>query len=214
MKAGDFNTYFERDNAQTRCLNNFLLRNNLRVAWESSKSQKAPTYVNYSLGHSSCIDHFAISTDIYDSIATNYVECDPTNLSSHNVVILEFEYHVVIDRYTHVDETEHKHCKWSKATADDICKYRHVLDSILEHMVAPTDMLRCENVHCNNPAHTEAIDKMCCDIINACLQASEDAIPQTGGKRSTSVPYWNENIIKNIRKGHYFGTGFGAKGVR
>ena len=44
--CGNFNTSFERDNAQTRCLNNFLLRNNLKVAWESSKSQKAPTYVN------------------------------------------------------------------------------------------------------------------------------------------------------------------------
>ena len=32
------------------------------------------------------------------------------------------------------------------------------------------------------------------DIINACLQASDDAIPQTDGKRSTSIPYWNENI--------------------
>ena len=74
--CGDFNTSFERDNAQTRCLKNFLLRNNLRVSWESSKSQKAPKYENYNLGHSSCIDHFAISTDIYDSIANNYVECD------------------------------------------------------------------------------------------------------------------------------------------
>ena len=56
-----------------------------------------------------------------------------------------------------MDETAEKHCKWSKATADDMCKYRHVLDSMLEHMV-PTDMLRRDNVNCNNPAHTEAID--------------------------------------------------------
>ena len=52
-------------------------------------------------------------------------------------------------------------------------------DSILEDMVVPTDMLRCENVHCNNRTHKEYIDKMCSDIINACLQASDDAIPQT-----------------------------------
>ena len=96
---------------------------------------------------------------------TNYVKSDPTNLSSHNVVILEFEYHVETDRHAYVDETEEKHCKWSKATADDICKYRHVLDCILEHMVVPTDMLRCGNVQCKNRAHSESIDKMCSDII-------------------------------------------------
>ena len=60
---------------------------------------------------------------------TNYVESDPTNFSSHNVVILEFEYQVETDRYAYVDETEEKHCKWSKATADDIL-YRHVLDTV------------------------------------------------------------------------------------
>ena len=38
-----------------------------------------------------------------------------------------------------------------------------VHSSILEHMVVPTDMLRCENVHCNNRAHTESIDTMCSD---------------------------------------------------
>ncbi len=70
-----------------------------------------------------------------------------------------------------MDETEEKHCKWSKATADDIksiCKYRHVLDSMLEHMVVPTDVLRCDNVNCNNPAHTEAIDDMCSVLMLAC----------------------------------------------
>ena len=135
-----------------------------------------------------------MSTDIYDVIVTNLVESDPTHFSSHNVVILEFEHHVETDIDAHVDETEEKHCKWSKTTAYDICKYRHVLYCILEHMVVPTDMLRCGNVQRKNRAHSESIDKMCSDIINACLQASEDAIPQTDGKRSTSVPYWNENI--------------------
>ena len=37
--------------------------------------KRAHTYVNYSLGNSSCIDHFAISMDIYDSMASHYVEC-------------------------------------------------------------------------------------------------------------------------------------------
>ena len=44
-------------------------------------------------------------------------------------------------------------------------------------MVVPTDMLRCQNVHCNTPAHTEAIGKMSIAISNVCLQANEDAIP-------------------------------------
>ena len=31
--CGDYNTSFERHNAQTECLNNFIERNNLVVSW-------------------------------------------------------------------------------------------------------------------------------------------------------------------------------------
>ena len=75
------------------------------------------------------------------------------------------------------------HCKWSKASEDETCQYRCVLDRTFEHSIAPIDMLECDNVNCNDPAHTDAIDTICSGMINACLQARKDVIPQADDKQ-------------------------------
>ena len=49
--CGDFNTDFDRLNAQTRLLNDFIDRNNLMVGWNCNVAKKESTYVNLALGH-------------------------------------------------------------------------------------------------------------------------------------------------------------------
>ena len=56
--TGDFNTSFSRDNAQSKCLSEFLVRNNLFVSWEHPSDKGGNSYNNLSLGHHSFIDHF------------------------------------------------------------------------------------------------------------------------------------------------------------
>ena len=57
--TGDFNTsFFSRDNAQSKCLSEFLVRNNLFVSWEHPSATGGNTYNKLSLGHHSFIDHF------------------------------------------------------------------------------------------------------------------------------------------------------------
>ena len=38
--TGDFNTNFSRDNAQSKCLSEFLVRNNLFMSWEHPSAKK------------------------------------------------------------------------------------------------------------------------------------------------------------------------------
>ena len=58
------------------------------------------TEKNYAYAsHTSCtvIDHFIVSSNIYDSITANNVLCDPTNVSLHNAISLSmssFECHL------------------------------------------------------------------------------------------------------------------------
>ena len=46
------------------------------------------TYCNHALNHFSVIDHSIVSSNIYDSITTSNVLCDPTNISPHNAISL------------------------------------------------------------------------------------------------------------------------------
>ena len=76
--AGDYNTCFNRLNAQTTCLTDVIRRNNLTVSWDHQVSNKDNTYNNFSLNHSSSINHFIITHNIYDSIISNNVINEPT----------------------------------------------------------------------------------------------------------------------------------------
>ena len=44
--CGYFNTCFNRVNAQTQCLNDCVLHNNLAVSWDHENSVRNLTYVN------------------------------------------------------------------------------------------------------------------------------------------------------------------------
>ena len=55
---------FERLNAQTECLNNFISR---------QVSEKEFKYANMSLNQLSCIDHIIMTNNIYDCISDNFV---------------------------------------------------------------------------------------------------------------------------------------------
>ena len=48
--TGDFNTSFSRDNAQSKCLSEFLVRNNLFVSWEHPSAKGVTHIIIYRWG--------------------------------------------------------------------------------------------------------------------------------------------------------------------
>ena len=84
---GDFNTSFERNNAQSNYLTDFIERNSLCTSWDHASALKF-TYVNHSLQHKSCIDNFIVTKNIFDSIIGNIVLFEITNPSNHNGIQL------------------------------------------------------------------------------------------------------------------------------
>ena len=85
--CGDFNTSFERHNAQTNYLTDFISRNNLVLSWDHHLANKDFTYVNHALGHKSFIDHFIVSRNIFDTIINTSVLCDPINPIINPIII-------------------------------------------------------------------------------------------------------------------------------
>ena len=73
ISVGDHNTCFKRLNAQTTCLRDFIIRNNLTVTWDHQVSTKDNMYNNLSSNHFPSINHVIITHNIYDSIISNNV---------------------------------------------------------------------------------------------------------------------------------------------
>ena len=121
--AGDYNTSFtiSRTNAQTQCLCDFMDRNKLAVTWDHTIANKEDTYCNFALNHFSCIDHFIVSDNVFNSLCSHDVLRDVINPSSHSLLSLSFEFKANHSRMMPNNIRNAKgSCCWDRATKEDI----------------------------------------------------------------------------------------------
>ena len=121
---GDYNTSFEIDNAQSRHLSDYISRNDLSLSWDHVLSEKDFTYVNHSLSHKLCIDHFILSNNVYDYIVDNSVIFDSRNLSNHNIVELRISCfnNKVYSRSAQLHSDKTPKCSWYKSTSINLAE--------------------------------------------------------------------------------------------
>jgi len=183
--CGDFNTSFDRDNRQTRCLTEFMVRNNLRKCWDSPCSTSDYTYDNFVLNQRSCIDHFLCSVNVFDTSIVNSVLRDMTK---------EF----TCDRdplqgIVHAPEVVTNRRAWQKATEHNIDQYRSELDKLLSKVIIPSDTILCPDVMCTDESHRTDIDNLCSDMIQCCLRAGRTHVPSNRLKARV-VPGWKDEV--------------------
>ena len=86
--CGDFNTSFDRNNSHTRSLTNFMQCNCLKYVWNHINVVQESTYVNLDLNQESCIDHYILTHNLYESVLSSFVHNSSLNPSHHRPVHL------------------------------------------------------------------------------------------------------------------------------
>ena len=190
--CGDFNTSFQRNNAQTVYLQNFMQRNSLDVFWQNSNVHVGNTYTNYALNHFSCIDHFIMSNNLFTNIEKGGVRYDPTNPSNHNVVNIIIDHNVSHVRRSDSHTVSQSRCTWHKASDVHISNYVYTLNSLLNDIDGSQEALTCCDSLCSNVTHKKQLDKLCNELVLSCIVAGAQHIPQKSCKRI--VPGWNEHV--------------------
>ena len=192
--CGDYNTSFERLNAQTECLNNFSSRCNFVASWDHQASKKEFTYANMPLTHFSCIDHIIMTNNIYDCISDNFVLHDPCNPSNRNIVFLsitvtDFNNITIVNSNKRINPS----CVWSKATDIHIEQYQLCLDNKLSAIDLQNSAYFCKDIHCECLKHRSEIDSLCHFIIDACVTSGLNCIPlaRSSGR---DMPGWTEQV--------------------
>ena len=188
--AGDWNTHFDRNNAQTQHLLEFITRNNLKVCWDNPNAVKDYTYMNFSLSHFSCIDHFIVSSNIFDSISSSSVLTDCANPSNHALIMMDiaiaFQSYLKPRTLSREPNAIPKPL-WHKVNKYHIAHYKEKLAVILSNLPISTESLHCNDVMCTNLNHIQDI--------NCCLQAGKYCFPHSIVKKTVSqLPLWKETI--------------------
>ena len=190
--GGDWNTDPSRSNAQTRVFTEFISRNNLCICWNSSVAMQDFTYVNHSLGHKSCLDHFVVSESVLNDIRACSVLASPLNASNHNTIHLSFkcDFNALNTSDRQFDSNK---IAWHKVTDNDIDEYKNSLDSLIDKIQLPNDVIYCNDVNCKCKTHMTQIDELCYNLVEACLVAGNECFPKVSppGK---CLPGWNEHV--------------------
>jgi len=194
--GGDFNVDFSKHKLHSQLLIKACTDNNLRIATLHECCDIDFTY-NFCMNRFSFIDHFIVSTAMYDtSIASCIVRHDGDNLSDHDPIMLTLNIDwnsIALTKRNTVAKAA-----WEKASSRNIAEYKYMLQEKLNSVLPPSDSLACHDVMCSNTKHIAQLNTYSNQIIQACLESAASTIPST--TRPTSgvrkvLPGWNEHVL-------------------
>ena len=79
---------------------------------------------------------------------------------------------------------------WHKVSSDNIENYKEAIDISLDSVNIDYCSISCDDVHCSNDMHRDAINNMCSNIIDICLKAGDQCFPKVSAPKRR-IPKWN-----------------------
>ena len=194
LAGGDWNTDFSRLNsAQTMCLKEFILRTGLKLCWDHPLADKQPTYISEINGASSCIDHFLMSSNLFNGMTECRVDDGPLNPSDHHEVEMSFNYQPITVKSVEPNHNKSNKIAWHKVDHNDIVDYKDVMDNIIDDLELNEELVECDNVNCTNVSHHAAINSLCADIIDICLESGDACFPKSYPQLGR-IPKWRDDV--------------------
>ena len=188
--GGDFNTDLRRTSSlHADKLLQYMQSECMLPLVNHDKSTVDYTYESKSNSVRSVLDHVIVSENLFNSVHTYDVIHDGCNLSDHSAVVASFNistHHVL----TAMDEN-YIFPYWQKANEHELSYYRQILDGELDKIIIPEEAILCQDFFCS--AHTNDIVCFYDSIVNACLNASDSAIP-FGTKSYNGKVGWNSFV--------------------
>ncbi len=202
--GGDLNTDFARNNAQTNCLKQFMQDLYMHDSWLSFNSVLDKTYAFDDDSAGSTIDHVLCSKSVFSVIQKMCVIDSPLTPSRHKPVIF-----IVSCFWTKrsADQSSLKYYPrpaWYRASFDDIRNYAEVLQDKLCSVALPTELCQCHDNDCKSEIHHHLIDHFTDSIIDCCVQAEKECIPQTRPPKQHATAGWNLEVQELKEKSLYW----------
>jgi hypothetical protein len=133
------------------------------------------------------LDHFFLSELLFQSVVAYECSDDGGNLSDHNALFLSLSVPVRVSEGVQKTSFQKK-VSWCRASDAELSSYRSILGENLAKVAVPAHVLQC-GVLCNT--HRDEINAYHDEIVVACLNAAERAIPKCSKKGKAG---WKELV--------------------
>ena len=199
--GGDLNIDFSRGNAHDVYFRDLLYRYDLVSCWDIPCARPDYTFFSWNNNHmnTSCIDYFCFKQNLVPNVDNIYVYDCALNPSGHRPIVATIT--VKLETIAH-KQTDQCHqtgdgIVWHKVTETNKLDYKHSLDRHL-CLIQTNSVKQCNNLMCEDPGHTSAIDNWCNDLVNCCLSA-DHVFPRRSKRISHCKPGWND-LVKPFQK--------------
>ena len=197
--GGDLNTDLSRSTSlHTQALNSFLEIEFMKYCLTHVTCDVDYTYLSKMNNERSVIDHFLLTDNLFNTILVYMSIHEGDNLSDHSalqlVLQLPIQYSVEQPNVGHT-----KRVQWHKANNDHIMQYKRCLDELLDNIVPPSELIRCDEYTCTS--HDNVIDEAFNSIVDACLEAGRLTLPYSNDQsRATPIAGWSIYVAESREK--------------
>ena len=163
----------------TQALIQFAAKESLQFALNHSISDITHTFTSFAFNSFSTIDHFIVTSSLYQAIKS-YTTCDDVmNQSDHLPLFISIDIEVptdTLDNSTVINPFSTVRAPrqlWDRADITDRVKYRARLEHNLSLLHLPRDCINCTDYFCTDYSHVASIQLFHDYLIESCLEASK-----------------------------------------
>ena len=144
--AGDLNCHLARNNQFTSIIRDHFENLNMKFLWESDNDKVQPIdYTHLFSGFGSTIDHFVCTNSVLKNIVDAGVIHSPDNTSNHSAIFMKLETNgldLKVEKYMQTTGSS-----WKKASENERIQFSEALQSKLNQLTIPSDLLECNNIN-------------------------------------------------------------------
>lgn len=193
--GGDMNVDFTNSNFLCKCLLDFAKDLNLRFVDDKLPHGSSSTFRVESTGAASLIDHFAVSSRLYECIEEVRITDSGINLSDHCPLILVLYVPMVtycnLEHHNTVNNSHPLSFRWDHG---DVSEYYRISHELLSCITVPSYLLNEDSFNVFNKLDTlNIVNQFYMNIIRALFEASCAAIPRK--KYNFYKYWWDEELV-------------------
>ena len=194
--TGDINCNFLKKTMHVKNVSEFLDRNGLLKAWDTFNIDFTHTHEANGVTRTAVLDHFFWkNTSNTNSVKDAGVIHHVNNKSDHEPVYCVFEVESSPIELENVKHAPKPKPSWKLATSEDKESFKTKLESKLERIQPPTNLIDCKNVKCDCPEHRENIDSLIQSTLEAVDESAKECLPTPKvKKRGKVIPGWKTEV--------------------
>ena len=187
-------------------MTDIVSEHNLSVAWYKFQVDFTHTSEREGITHISTLDHFFLTDPLMEMVSEAGVIHHPDNTADHEPIYCIFS-SITISKSSIESAPRPPRPSWRRATGEEKEQYNIMLEARLRSIMVPVQVSECQDIHCKDEEHLEAIDWFTREVLEGVQAAAEATLPcpRAGDSvvKHKITPGFNERV-KPFKEASYF----------